>query len=126
MRYDITRNIFFHYNDIHRYSLGQLRLIVFHDHAATFLCQTCNKPFSNHFYVLHVACFHIFKHISFAYQCCIYFQCLATTHCYAFVIPFWGNVQWTIRDTLRWVSTHSDGRHIVMPSLGKVNDISGP
>ncbi len=27
---------------------------------------------------------------------------------------------------LRWVSTHSDGGHLVLPSLGKINAISGP
>ncbi len=27
---------------------------------------------------------------------------------------------------LRWVSTHSDGGHLVLPSLGKINAISVP
>ena len=43
---------------------------------------------------------------------------------------------WQVRQTgqnyncpnwlLRWVSTHSDGGHLVLPSMGKMNAISGP
>ncbi len=46
-------------------------------------------------------------------------------HCSFYGIPQ-QTVWFVVNTILRWVSTHSDGGHLVLPSLGKINAISGP